>query len=412
MSRSIWILVPLLLAMSPVFADEQKISPIELCGAKGDGITDDGPALQICANRFDTLKFRRASYRIATPVIISNHPVLFEGSGWAEQLDEGGTYFILDNPRISPFTVSGIHARGTTFRDLAVHQAQPPPIANWKPKIYPPVFVLRGVAGATYFRNILCAGVYSCISSFASGRLNVDGLYGQVFQSLISVAYSYDSDRISNVHVWPYWSSDVNIMTFQQNNADALVLGREDSPFIGSIFGIGLRSIIHVIDSPSGGASLPAGTATKVSIDRLDSDGSKYAVWVSGSNVTMQIASMTHQSELWAGTAAVKSPPPPIPGSAMLYIDGPGAVIQIGSATSEITDQHVVWLENMSTGSQVEIQSVFAREYGGTPFQADNIPAGKPHFLRIGMMPMLYPLASNRAPIINDHTNAGFASGP
>lgn len=386
--------------------------PVDVCGAKGDGITDDGPALQLCSNRFDVLKLGRGSYRIATPIIISDHPVVFEGSGWSENFGEGGTYLVLDDPKVSPFTLSGPRARGTTFRDLAVHQVQPVPTVNWKPTIYPPVFTLRDLAGAAYFHNVLCAGVYSCISSFASGRLNVDGLYGQVFQSLISIAYSYDSDRISNVHVWPYWSSDVNVMTFQQNNTDALVLGREDTPFISSIFGIGLRSIIHVIDSPSGGPSLPAGTATKVSIDRLGSDGSKYAVWVSGSNVTMQIASMTHQSESWAGTVAAKLPPPPIPGSAMLYVDGPGAVIQIGSATSETTDQHVIWLENGSTGSQVEIQSVYARDYGGTPFQAANVPNGRPNFLRIGMKPILYPSAANKAALVNDHTNASFAAGP
>ncbi len=382
--------------------------PVERCGAKGDGSTDDGPAVQNCVSQFEAVSFGPHAYRIASPVVISAHPVRVEGVGWSETFGDGGTYIVHDNPDISPFTLSGPHARGTVFRDLAVHQVQPPPAPGWKPRAYPPVFVMRGTAGATSLRNVLCNGVYACVSATGSGRLNIDGLYGQVFQSMLSVAYSYDSDRISNVHVWPYWSADVNVMAYQQANTDALVLGRQDTAFVDAVFGIGLRSVIHVIDSPAA-AGQPGGTATKLSVGRLGSDGSKYALWISGTGVTMQVGALTHQSATWAGSLAGKLPLPAIPGSAMLFVDGPGAILQIGSAMSEVTDQHVAWLANTSVGSQLQIQSIFAREYGGTPFQMENVPSGRTHVFRIGTVPMLQPLPGNRAPPVNGQTNANSA---
>ena len=98
-------------------------------GAKGDGSTNDAPAIQAAVNDLAArggglLFFGPRTYRLASAVTVSGTQVIFQGAGFTEAGSPGqGTWLAIDSPAFTPFTFSGLTARGSAVRDIAVFQA-------------------------------------------------------------------------------------------------------------------------------------------------------------------------------------------------------------------------------------------------------------------------------------------------
>ena len=97
-------------------------------GAIGNGVVDDGPAIQAAVNALKLvgggiLQFGPRIYRIASPVLINGVTVILQGAGFTEGPNEGnGTWFRIDQTGFTPFTFSGTMARGSIVRDIAIRQ--------------------------------------------------------------------------------------------------------------------------------------------------------------------------------------------------------------------------------------------------------------------------------------------------
>ena len=239
-------------------------------GVKCDGITDDAPALQdLAGNSTATtptiVQLPSGTCNIASPILITT-PITFRGQGWSENgPGHYGTYLAIAGTGFIPFEITGTRVRGSvmSFENLAVSQVQPAPAAGWIPFDYPYVFYVHDTGGIVNFDNVFLYAINKAINSYNTGRLHINNLYGQVFSNVLKVDRTLDIDRYVDFHIWPFWSSDANVIRYQQENMDALWLLRDDSPYLDRIFIFAARSGVRFSQGASGPASkVAAGSLT------------------------------------------------------------------------------------------------------------------------------------------------------
>ena len=98
-------------------------------GAKGDGAADDAPAIQAAIDNLKTrgggtLLFGPRTYRIASPVVVDGATVRLQGAGFTEGPSPAqGTWLLIDTPGFTPIKFTGLLARGSAVRDIAVLNA-------------------------------------------------------------------------------------------------------------------------------------------------------------------------------------------------------------------------------------------------------------------------------------------------
>ena len=308
-------------------------------GAKGDGATDDAPAVQAAVNDLKTrgggtLLFGARSYRLASPVVVDGATIRFQGAGFTEGPSPAqGTWLVVGATGFAPFTFAGLLARGSAVRDIAVYQVHTAPLdASWSPTAYDWVFRVEDCFGGVDFDNLFLCGVHKGIYCRNSGRLDIRRLRGQVFACGVEIDECYDVPRVHNVHLWPYWNGGNDVVRWQQNNGDAMVFRRSDGVFIDQFFALGYRSVFRF-------ASSAAGTTTKFYIGQAYTDFAKHSVLVEGKDVTGQIAGLTTQGEIFGSGGA------PIPGSAGVLVTGTGARLQIANLRVDTVEDSPVRLE-------------------------------------------------------------------
>ncbi len=271
-----------------------------------------------------------AAHPCATAI---TNEVVIQGSGWNETHASGSVLSFV-NP-LSQFRVSGTSARGFTLRNLSIKQSHPTIGAGWTPTTYLPVVAATGTAGQITIDNVLCAPCYDLVSATSSGRLFVSDVRGQIFHRAIYADQSYDSDRYMNVHVWPYWSNDVNVLAWQQANLNVIELGRVDTPFIDDVFAMAARSVLHTVSTASGNAS-------KVLAGSLACDACQYGLLVDSDNLSAIIASLMHQGQAAVGDGA------PLAGTRAIAGSGSGARLTIGGVIGERYDANVLTMPGVS----------------------------------------------------------------
>lgn len=391
--------------------------PVEACGAKGDGAADDAPAFQRCGDFFGNIGVSGKPYRLGSPIHWSLRPVKITGAGWSDLLgrtgqnassDQGSTRLLVGQAARNAITVTG-SAIGSEFHDLAIVQPQPIPGAGWAPTQYPCAFDVDGTAGRVEFHNILMAPVYDGICAQGAGRLVLDGIYGQPLHRGVVIDTAYDTTHVGRVHLWPFWAADPNVMAWQQQNADAFLLGRVDGMTAPDVFAYGYRSTLHFQATASGSAS-------KIDVGVLYSDATKWPIWVEGGNDKYGLHAAFHIGSMWADGEQLgpnATPARGIPG---------GAAILIGanSRADLVVDQFdAAYFE----GSPVKVASTLA--YSTLRFGAFNaryynvlndgspaislLPTSDPsHFndIALAQPPILAP--SYPSPIITNTTPARF----
>jgi len=274
-------------------------------GAVGNGTTNDAPAIQAAINALKlagggVLQFGARIYRIASPIVIDGVTVTLQGAGFTEGPNEShGTWFKIDQTGFTPFTFSGSMARGSIVRDIAVRQLHNQSYsASWTPTDYDYVFRVQDCFGAVDFENVFLVAVNRGIWCDNSGRMSIKRLRGQVFTRGVEVDRCLDICRLEHMHFWSFNTDNGHVITWQQNNQDALVFRKVDGVFLDDIFVLGARSTLRFSASASG-------TTTKFYGSNIYADFSKYGVWIDGNDVEGRIANITTQAELFTAGAPV-----------------------------------------------------------------------------------------------------------
>ena len=375
-------------------------------GAVGDGTTNDAPAIQAAIDAMNaagggTLEFGPRSYRIASPVVVDSVSIIFQGAGFTEGPSiADGTWLRIDTTGFTPFTFTGTGARGSSVRDIAVRQTHnATPDATWAPTDYDFVFRVQDCLGSVEFKNILLVAVNRGIWCDNSGRLNIESLRGQVFITGIEIDRAYDACRIEHIHFWPFATSDDDVVRWQQQNCDAVVLRKVDGIFIDDAFTLGARSMLRLGSSASG-------VPTKVYVGSLYADFVLYPIWVEGNGVTAQMANITTQSELFNAGGQ------PLAGSSGIRIDGNNARLQIGSLRIDDAESNAIRVNG--SGNRVDIFSFRAEYYnrlndGSAAIHVANVAAGTPNAVHLGCPALLGN--GNAGPLLNTGTNGHVALG-
>ena len=208
------------IAASLAVEPEKPVTPDQF-RLKQDG-DDDAPSINraitfLSRSRRNQLDFLPHPYLLRSPIIQADVSVHWQGRGWCEPAGGAsgpqslgiGTWLVVDRPDFTPVTITGPGTRGTVVDDLAVFEKQPAASNDkqWQPTPYPYVFRLEGTYGLVLFRHIMLMAVTRGINAHLSGRLQIDGLLGQVFDNAVKVDKAYDADTYNNIHLWPFWSN-------------------------------------------------------------------------------------------------------------------------------------------------------------------------------------------------------------
>ncbi len=375
-------------------------------GAVGDGMTNDAPAIQAAIDAMNAagggiLEFGPRTYRIASAVVVDSVSIVFQGAGFTEgSAIADGTWFRIDTTGFTPFTFTGTGARGSSVRDIAVRQTHTATqVPGWAPTNYDFVFRIQDCLGSVEFKNVLLVAVNRGVWCDNSGRLNIESLRGQVFTTGIEIDRAFDTSRIQHVHFWPFGTADDDVVRWQQQNCDAVVLRRVDGIFIDDVFTLGARSVLRFASSVSG-------STTKFYLGNLYADFVLYPIWVQANGVTGQMASVTTQSELF------NSGGQPLVGGNGIRIDANNVRLQIGNLRIDDAESNAIRVNG--SGNRLDIFSLRAEYYnrlndGSAAIHVSNVATGTPNTVHLGSPAMLGN--GNSGPLVNSGTNGHVALG-
>lgn len=344
--------------------------------------TDDAPSIQRAMNYICTAPGQAASggnlalmarvYELDSSVNVPCTVNMY-GQGWEEQMQLGSGTWLHITSKLSgsdAFNVTTTLARASEFSDFAITEDHATPSTtagtSWSPTSYPAVFNLNGVGAAVFFRHILWDGIYQGIYANGAGRIELDGMYGDIFDYLVAIDGSEDVDRIRNVHIWPYWTNSLvsgsaatpamtqaqqnNVEAYRIANANAIILNRVDTPFMDEVFTIGLHSAVAIGYTSNGNL----GTTTKLHLGRISCDMAQYCLWVM-SAVTSQASAIIDQMDYHGENPFTTGAPNS--GGAMVELDG-NASLQIGQMFADMVGSAIFNMPNSTVCSEVHVGSL------------------------------------------------------
>ncbi len=279
---------------------------IRVWGAKADDATDIGPSVQAAYDANVGCVFIPGGiWKWSSAVIMNKQPPCFQGLGWNENVLGGvktGTWVHFTDPSVSPVTITAITGQGGVggFSKMAFFADQPVPGPGWAPIEYPYPFTLHGNLGRVDFDDLMFWNTTHCISSTLSSREHVKNIYGQPLGTCLKFDQEHDILQVSSIEFWPFWSGDANVASYQQANVDPILFLRADSPTVDNIFGFSYHSTIAFGQSADG-------VTTGMQINSVQSDASKYGIWIKTgtSNVQFQASNVRGAGEAFPGTGAI-----------------------------------------------------------------------------------------------------------
>ena len=315
---------------------------VEDFGAKGDGTTNDAPAIQAAINSLNTatggtIRFRAKVYVVNSAITVSSVPITFRGMGVSYGANPTlGTTLLTTNASIVPFTFTG-GSHGSAIRDLAVSQAHPAPasaaynastdsysLTPWMPTPYPYFFQFIGLYSGFHIDNVQFYGINKGIYATGCGHFRIEWIFGQWYNNAIWIENCLDTPFIDQLKQWSYMDANVNRLVYQQANLDVLLLGRCDGLMLGRLDVLAARSAIHCYQEPPNANSSigsPGGIA-QFYADTISAEAVLYGAWMDALNNGGTIfyyfikhfdhscIDVTHQSAL------------PLSGAAALYLNG------------------------------------------------------------------------------------------
>lgn len=249
-------------------------------GAVCDNTTDDTSAIQAAITAAQAihaeLDLPAATCKVTSPLVItgslrvkgqgvepyssSGSPVLGRGPGsWLHFAHLGKGFFI------NGVASSGSVTSGVEFVGFGTYRDQTTPGSGWAPIAAD--YDISINQSDVLINDVMLLnptkGVYLTNGGF--GRLTIDNLRGQPLSVGINIEESFDIVRVSNVHFWPFWSQNVNVTGYTENNLDALWLQRVDGPQIHNFFVYNPFHGIRISQTVNGTTNLL--NATNISLD-------------------------------------------------------------------------------------------------------------------------------------------------
>ncbi len=256
-----------------------------------------------------------------------------------------GTWLTFSDHMFTPFkfTRGAGESRGVGFYDLGLYQDGHLDLyEGWQPKDYPYVFDCYDLLGELNLVNVYCANINRLVKSVRSGRLNVRGLRGQIFTNAVYIDEGYDIARLFDWHLWTYWSSAAEVLSYMQEHHDSVIMARSDTPIVGDIFTFAGNSQFRFIQSDFG-------ITTKFTAGILVSDFTRYGLLVESPGFTAQIDALNHQAQAWPGGSGNLSD------AKTIKVTQPDAMIQVATLQGTEMDGASISIEatncNVNVGS-------------------------------------------------------------
>ncbi len=320
------------------------IPDIRNWGCRADDETDDGPCFQAAYDENPGpihVPGNIGVYKINSPVVMSTHPPYFVGDGWTEHAvpntcphgKPGGTWIHISNTRITPFEIKGPGTPGRGgFFDIAFCQDHPPPGAGWAPRVYEPLFTIDATFGENQFENLYLYGIYDGFNFINNaGRFRLNHIRGQTFYNFLRSDNNQDGSRADDIHIWPYWSADTSVTSWQIRNGTVFHLYRVDGLWSDHIFAIDYKSCMQLDASGHG-------VPNNIQLGALYCDFSRYPLWITGSGATIQIANLVANAGFLGS---------PVPDANCIEVNAISTT-QIGNFTCHSSEDSAV---NMTAGA-------------------------------------------------------------
>jgi hypothetical protein len=263
-------------------------------GAVGNGTNDDTGAIQSALNSAATagggiVFLPQGNYLVNSSLVVPAQTSLvgvwraptaysqYFGTTLLAVAGAGGTN---GNPLIT------LQGNNSTLEGVTIYY--PNQVAHKPPTPYP--WAIQGGGGDNVtIQNVSLVNPYLGIdlATHTSGRHLVRGVYGQPLLVGIAVDQCYDIGRIMEIHFWPFWTQDPNILAFQSTNAVTFDFMRTDWEVVQDVFSWGYSIGARFRASASGSMN---GQMSNINFDNVDvglqlSDTQPYAVHISNLNI-------------------------------------------------------------------------------------------------------------------------------
>lgn len=334
---------------------------VDDCYLSSDG-TDD--ALSIAraialaqTSGSNTVIFSSRTYTLKSPVEVSGGaPFRLVGQGYSRNVLEYGTWLLVEDPSFIPFQISNVSC--FQLLNLGVSQTHSIEFApGWAPVEYPVFFVFNDCENMV-IEKVMGAPIYQMFSFYLCAHLTFRDVYGQFFSFCLQIDKSYDSTYFDHIHAWPFWAINDYVTAWQLQNCDVVYFLRADTPYLGTIFGYGARSVVRWGQSNTDGPSLPGGFATAGTYMNINGDTVEHAIWVDS---TVQLTENVGENGLWGfiGTITCGCGVTPVGGfsranAVPVLVDGVANLL-ISQLTSNVFPVAPVKINSATTPSQVTI---------------------------------------------------------
>lgn len=229
-------------------------------GVIGDAVADDTARVQAAINwaspsAFELVVPACQGVRLTAPITVAGSPRL---RGEHIQISKTvlslgvnqtgkGAWFFIDHLGLGfSFNEGGTVVTRPRLDMIGTYRNQPVPITGTP---YVPLaadFDFRFYNTDSVIRDLVLwnasQGVQiTCTPSDSQSRGDISGVYGYPMKVGIQVDFIADVLRIDNIHFWPYFSSNPEVIEYAATTAIGIVLKRCDNPFITRFFTYGYR---------------------------------------------------------------------------------------------------------------------------------------------------------------------------
>ncbi|MCY1708354.1 phage tail fiber domain-containing protein [Pannonibacter sp. SL95] len=205
-------------------------------------------------------------------------------------------------------------------------------------------------------------------NSANSGRIFVNRVTGQPFKVGIDATHCLDSLYLDQIHWWPFYSADQNVISYIRNNLSAYLFGRVDNPKIGRLFSWGAFRALSAYSQAAVG-SLPTGAASKISIDLFGADNCGVGVLTNPGNAgtDFRFGHLYMASDPNAAAGGITN-------EAFMWLLGTNSHVHIGDLYGQYTSGSLVAING--TGNRVVVGSsrsvaIDAASFGAGEFGVD-----------------------------------------
>lgn len=351
-------------------------------------------------------------WRVSSATTFSGNSPDFIGAGWGEFNQNAacpttgnvqGTWLhrVGSSSGITPFTISGSTPEGSGgWKKMAFCEDHPTPGGGWAPTAYGPWFTINNVGGELSFEDDYLFAIYQFIAYQGSlgspnGRLGLKHIRGQVFSvngGFLAADASLDVIHGNDIHLWPYWSNNANVLLWQDANAKAIVTKRVDGIVISDLFINSFQTGVELGSSVNG-------VTLFASFPSYYCDVCKYALHVTGNNTVAHIPAAYFSGGNLAGSTGI-------------LLDGgvTGAQIMVGSYDCASMGGSCARISTVSGSNTLTIQAAWFHGYNQDNGGFTSIAAATDNFVHMPNRPTIG--GSNNGGLIVDQVAGGFYEIP